>query len=213
AYQYGGKPDDALKAYQQAVALDRNNAAVRYNLGTLHLEQGRLNEAINELTTATVLDPSSTAAFVNLGKAWLRAKRVEEAERAFVSVLRMDPKNVEALNYYGVTLLHRRKAADARAYFNEALKLQPDYSPAVLNQAVLYHHFIVNKTNALERYRQYLSMKPDAAGAAMASEAVRVLQAELQPKVVAVPAPAPATNAPVATNRLVAMTNRPPATQ
>lgn len=208
AYQYAGKPDDAFKAYQQAITLDRNLAPVRFNIGILHLEQGRLNEAINELTTCTVLDPTAHSAHVNLGKAWLRAKRVEEAERAFATVLRADPKNVEALNYYGVTQLHRRKAPDARAYFNEALKLQPDYSPAVLNQAALNHYYIVNKTNALRLYKQYLGMQPDAAGAAAATEAVRVLESELQPKTVAVPVTPTAP-----TNRLVAVTNRQPTLQ
>jgi tetratricopeptide (TPR) repeat protein len=203
AYQYGGQPNEAVRAYQQAITLDRNLPAVRFNLGTLYLEQNRVNEAINELTTATVLEPGSQTAWLNLGKAQLRARRVDEAERSFVTVLRADPKNVEALNYYGVTLLHRRKASEARAYFNEALKYQPDYSPAVLNQAVVFHYYIVNKPQALARYQDYLRMKPDAAGAAAATEAIRVLEAELQPKVVL----APMTNAPVATNRVVAHTN------
>lgn len=208
AYQYGGKPDEAWKAYQEAVKLDRNLAPVRYNLGILHLEQGRLNEAINELTTCTVLDRSAVSAYVNLGKAWLRARRVEEADQALREALKLEPRNVEALNYYGVTLLHRRKATDAREYFNAAVRLQPDYSPAVLNQAILSHYYIVNKTTALAKYRDYLAMKPDAAGAAAAMEAVRVLEAELQPKVVA----APVTNAPVGTNKLVAVQTKPVAT-
>ncbi|HEY6228681.1 MAG TPA: tetratricopeptide repeat protein [Verrucomicrobiae bacterium] len=207
AYQYAGQPNEAVRAYQQAITVDRNLAAVRFNLGTLYLEQNRVNDAINELTTATVLEPGSLAAWVNLGKAQLRARRVDEAERSFVTVLRADPKNVEALNYYGVTLLHRRKASDARAYFNEALKYQPDYSPAVFNQAVVFHYYIVNKPQALARYQDYLRMKPDASGAAAANEAIRALEAELQPKPVVVVA----TNTPTATNRLVAMTNHPSA--
>jgi tetratricopeptide (TPR) repeat protein len=213
AYQYAGKPDEALKAYQEAVKLDRNLAPVRYNLGILHLEQGRLNEAINELTTCTVLDRSNVSAQVNLAKAWLRARRVEEADQALREALKLEPKNVEALNYYGVTLLHRRKASDARDYFNAALRLQPDYSPAVLNQAVLSHYYIVNKSAALAKYREYLAMKPDAAGAATAMEAVRVLEAELQPKTATAPVTTAATNAPslVATNKSVAGNTRPPA--
>jgi Flp pilus assembly protein TadD len=207
AYQYAGAPAEALQAYQQAVALDRNSAAIRFNLGTLHLEQNRVNEAISELTTATVLDPTSLPAFVNLGKAQLRARRIDEAERSFQTVRRADPKNVEALNFEGVVNLHRRKAREATAFFNEALRLQPDYSPAVLNQAVLYHYYIVNKTNALARYRDYLAMKPDAAGAAAATEAIRVLEAELHPKPVVIATP----NLPPATNRASIQTNTPAA--
>lgn len=206
AYQYAGQPNEALKAYQQAVSLDRNLAAIRFNLGTLHLEQNRLDQAMVELTSATVLDKNSVPAWVQLGKAQLRARRVDEAERSFAIVLALDQNNAEALNYLGVVQLHRRKAREAQAYFNASLKNQPDYSPAVLNQAVLFHQYIVNKTNALAKYKEYLAMKTDAAGEAAAKEAVRVLEAELQPKtVVHVP-----TNAPSATNRAVAVaTNRP----
>jgi Flp pilus assembly protein TadD len=101
--------------------------------------------------------------------------------------------------------LHRRKARDAAAYFAAARRLDPNYAPAVLNEAILYHHYIVNKTNALARYREYLSMRPDAAGAAAATESERALEAELYPKPLVV-----ATNAPMTTNRVVAaLTNAP----
>jgi len=118
AFQYAGKPTEAARAYQQSITLDRNMPAVRFNLGTLYLEQNQINEAINELTTATVLDRGNFQAWLSLGKAQLRARRVDDAERSLVEVLRADPKNVEALNYEGVVQLHRRKARDANMYFN-----------------------------------------------------------------------------------------------
>src|SRR5258708_2224742 len=39
AYHGGGRDQEAAKAYQQALALDRNLAAAHFNLGCLHLEQ------------------------------------------------------------------------------------------------------------------------------------------------------------------------------
>src|SRR5262249_22553256 len=147
---------------------------IRFNVGVLHLEQNRLDQAMADLTSATVLDPNLTAAWVQLGKTQLRMRRVDEADRSFAIALQQDPKNVEALNYEGVVQLHKRRARDAMAYFMAALKQQPDYSPAVLNQAILYHHYIVIKTNALAKYREYLAMRPDPAGTAAATEAVRV---------------------------------------
>ncbi len=206
AYQYEGKPAEALKAYQTAVSLDRNLPAIRFNLGNLHLEQGRLGEAISELRTTTVLDPNSTAAWGLLGKAQLRARMVDDAERSFGAALRLNPNDVEALNYAGVAQLHRRKAREAYGYFTAALKQQPDYAPAVLNQAIVFHHYIVNKTNALAKYREYLAMKPDAAGAATAGEAARAIEAELYPR----PLTMAVTNAPVVP---AAVTNRTMAAQ
>ena len=56
AHHHAGEPEEALRAYEQAVTLDRNSPTIRFNLGLLHLEQGRLAEAVSELTTCTVLD-------------------------------------------------------------------------------------------------------------------------------------------------------------
>jgi len=42
AYHGAGRALDAVQAYTQALALDRNLAAARYNLGQLHLDQNNL---------------------------------------------------------------------------------------------------------------------------------------------------------------------------
>jgi Flp pilus assembly protein TadD len=228
AYHHAGQPDEALAAYQQAVALDRNSPAIRFNLGVLHLEQGRIAEAISELTTCTVLDQNSPAAWLHLGKAHLLRKSIDEAQKALETARKLEPKNPETLNYLGVVELHRRRTRDAISFFNAALQEQPDFAPAVLNQAIFYHYYVVNKTNALQKYRDYLGLEPDEAGFARASEAVKQLELETTPRplptVVTNRSVATVTNAPAAptnvfvarlvqTNRPVALvTNKPPAT-
>ena len=52
AYHGGGRGQDAAKAYQQAVALDRNLAAAHFNLGCLHLEQNNVPAALADLKLA-----------------------------------------------------------------------------------------------------------------------------------------------------------------
>lgn len=202
AYHHAGQPNEALAAYQQAVSLDRNSPAIRFNLGVLHLEQGRTAEAISELTTCTVLDPNSAAAWLHLGKAHLLRKSIDEAQKALETARKLEPKNPETLNYLGVVELHRRRTRDAISFFNLALQEQPDFAPAVLNQAIFYHYYVVNKTNALQKYRDYLALEPDEAGFARATEAVKQLELETAPK----PPPTVVTNRPIA-----AITNAPPA--
>lgn len=213
AHQYAGQPVEALRAYQQAVSLDRNLSAIRFNLGNLHLEQNRLEDAIGELTSCTVLDPNNTSAWLLLGKAQLRARKIDDAERVYANVVRLDPNNAEALNYQGVVQLHRRRTQNAKAFFDAALAKQPGYPPAILNQAIYYHYYVINKTNALAKYREYLAMKPDEKGAAAASAAMKALEAEFAPKpvLVAVTNAPPSTNrvAVVVTNSMAPLTNRP----
>src|SRR5688572_16037793 len=67
AYHHAGRSEEAAKAYQQALALDRNLVAARYNLGALHLEQHNLPAAVTELTTFTGLQPASADGWLILG--------------------------------------------------------------------------------------------------------------------------------------------------
>src|SRR6266542_3624448 len=53
AYHGAGRREDAVKAYQQALALDRNLAAAHYNLGCLYLEQNNAPAAVAALTSLT----------------------------------------------------------------------------------------------------------------------------------------------------------------
>ncbi len=59
AYHGAGRPEEAIRAYQRALALDRNLAAARYNLGCVYLEATNLPAAIGELTTFTSLQPNT----------------------------------------------------------------------------------------------------------------------------------------------------------
>src|SRR5436190_1462084 len=105
AYHGAGKVDDAIRAYQKSVSLDRNLAAARFNLGMLFLEQNRNPEAASELTTFTALQPNSMDGWLNLGTAQLRARRLDDAERAFVRAQKLDPNNPEMLDDLGVIQL------------------------------------------------------------------------------------------------------------
>jgi len=50
AYHGAGRFGDAMKAYQQSLALDRNLAAGHFNLGSLYLDQSNLPMAVLEFT-------------------------------------------------------------------------------------------------------------------------------------------------------------------
>ncbi len=49
ALEDGGSPREALKAYEQALAIDPGNADAHYNLSRLHEKAGRKAAAIRHL--------------------------------------------------------------------------------------------------------------------------------------------------------------------
>jgi tetratricopeptide (TPR) repeat protein len=204
AYHGLQQPVKAVEAYQRAIRIHRNIPEPHYNLGMLLLEQHHYPQAIAELSTFVNLKTNSAAGWVKLGTAYLRLKRPDDAERALMQALRIDPKNPEAHNALGLAHVQRKRPREAVQSFNNSLQFDAAYAPAVLNQAIVSDQYFANKQLALERYRAFLSTKPEGATAARVQQAIGRIEAELAPPVaVAATLPQAQTNivtAPAATN-------------
>lgn len=201
AAQAAGQVTNALKAYRQALTLARDKdpetmAEVRHNLGCLHLERGDNSSAESELAAYTLLRPKAVDGWVKLGTAQLRARRLDAAERSFAQALALDRHHTEALNGVGVMMLQKRRPRDAYNYFSAALQSRPQDPTALLNLALVAHHYLNLKPLALQKYREYLALDPKPAQFAAVSGLADKLQAELKPP------PPPVT---LATN--IALTN------
>src|SRR5881394_3435371 len=98
AYHGAGRFGDAMKAYQQSLALDRNLAAGHFNLGSLYLDQGNLPSAVLELTSYTGLQPNAAGGWAKLGTAQTRARLPDPAEKSFRQALKLNPHLPEAWN-------------------------------------------------------------------------------------------------------------------
>ena len=220
AYHGSGQPAVAVEKYQRAIRIDRNLPAPHYNLGVLLLEQNHLPQAVAELNTFVTLQTNSSIGWTKLGTALLRFKRPDDAERAFVQATRIDPKNAEAYNGLGLAHIQRKRPREAMLAFNSALQYRTGYSSALLNQAIIAQQHFGNKQMALERYRAYLSTKPDAKSAAQVQQAVAALEREINgvetAEASAPAAPQPETNAVAsflrsnATTRTVQVASNPP---
>ncbi|HEY1170910.1 MAG TPA: tetratricopeptide repeat protein [Verrucomicrobiae bacterium] len=176
AYHQTGKLEDAAQAYNQALRLDRDLVAVRYNLGTLMLDHGDPARALNEFKTFTLLKPESVEGHVQQGTAHLRLRQWSEAESAFVTAQKLDKSNPEALNGLGLVLLQRQRVRDAATYFNAAIQQDPKFAAARLNLAVIYHQHLTNYPLALTQYRAYLASQPPPADMAEVSSVVKQLE-------------------------------------
>jgi tetratricopeptide (TPR) repeat protein len=82
-------PDEAMKAYAHAIALDPGLAGARVNLGRLHQLAGRVAEAINHYREALREGGDATAAF-NLGTALEELGRRDSAMAAYCQAIQMD---------------------------------------------------------------------------------------------------------------------------
>src|SRR4029077_17222885 len=73
AYHQAGQAADAERAYQRALALNRDLAEARYNLGCLLLEENKLEPAKAELTAYTLRRSNAPEGWLKLGTIQLRS--------------------------------------------------------------------------------------------------------------------------------------------
>jgi tetratricopeptide (TPR) repeat protein len=214
ACQYSGNLPKAEEAYRQALKCDPDLTEAHYNLGCVWLAQDRLDAAKGEFVAYTLRRGNSADGFLMLGAIQLRtnksasvlsrARELEAAESSFNRALQLNPGDPEALNGLGLAKVQRGRPGDLRdaeQYFNDALKQHPGYPPALLNLAILSHQYLRNRQFALEKYREYLALKPAPEEFEAVQAIVSQLAQELNPP--ARPGP-PVSPAPANTNLAVA---------
>ena len=220
AYHQSGHAGEAISAYQRALREDHDSTLpiIHFNLGSLFLEQNKpdsLESARNELTAFTLHEGNSVEGWLKLGTAQSRLGELAPAEKSFNEARRINPQNPEALNNLGVVQMKRNRQREAAGFFSEALKQQTNYGPALLNLAFVSQNYLNNRPLALEKYHEYLALKPRPANWETVNAAAQQLDLEMHPparpptNAVAITNPATNTNAPRATQPPPPVTNPP----
>ena len=201
ACQYSGDATGAERAYQRALMSNPDLVEARYNLGCLWLSQNKFEAARSQFTTYSLRRGNSFEGFLKLGTVQLRlseqhgpqlrSMELAAAEKAFSDAARLAPENPECWNALGIAKLQRARPTEAVQCFNEALKQRSNYAPALLNLAIVSHQYLRDRQGALEKYREYLEVRPLPANA----ETVRgvVTQLEQEPTAPARTAAPPGT--------------------
>ncbi len=196
AYHGNNQAELAFRAYRHALSVDHKLAAPRYNLGCLYLEKNNPEAAIDQLTSYTLLEPRSLNGWLKLAAAYLQSGNHDAAERTYRSILQVNARVPQALNGMGLVQAYRKKPLDALYYFNAALTHDPSYGTAMLNAAVLAHRSLNNRPLALQRYREYLALKPRPANSREVEKIARDIDVAINTPEAESSSPAPATRAP-----------------
>lgn len=116
--------EQAIAAYQAALAVQPDDARVLRALGYLHGERGDRQAAESLLRRALAIAPDAVTWF-NLGYLLDQSGRREEAIAAFREATRLDPKLDRA--WYGMGLAHAAlgRHQEAVAALEQAARLEP----------------------------------------------------------------------------------------
>lgn len=125
AYGHAGRFNDAMKAFERAIALDHTNGLANQNIGTLYLRAGNLAAAEASLRRAIAIDPSLSGAHTTLGVVLSKTGRRQEAIDVWKRAVELEPTEFDALYNLAVELAAAGRVDEARIYGTKYIKFAP----------------------------------------------------------------------------------------
>jgi tetratricopeptide (TPR) repeat protein len=105
AYDIGGRDDDAVNAYEQALQL-KQDASQYDNLGNILARQGKIEDAGKMYEKSAELDPTNAAhAWLNFAIVLYNHGRSKDAAEQANKSIKLDPKNANAWYVLGASLV------------------------------------------------------------------------------------------------------------
>jgi tetratricopeptide (TPR) repeat protein len=149
-YSKQRKPDEAIAAYQRAIAARPNEYAAHQNLAELLRNQNRHNDAIETLRRALRVFPNDGRIYTSLGSLYSLADRHEEAVQAAQAGIRFLPN--EYLAYTNLCRAYNdvNKPEMAIRECNNALRIRPDDGETYFYLARAYD--LAGKPNEATQY-------------------------------------------------------------
>jgi len=122
--------EKALKAFEQAAALDPKFLIAPMNEGIALLNLGRIDPARQFLEQAVKQDPDNPYAWYNLGMLEKNSANAQAAADAFRRVTEIDPNDADTWYFLGASFAQNKQYAEAINAFQSALKLNPLHASA-----------------------------------------------------------------------------------
>jgi len=125
SYDLAGRNDEAINAYQQAIAAKPDNAGYYNNLGNLLARTGKIDDAKTAYTKSAELDPPNAGlAWRNFGISLYQVGRMAEAIEPLQKATQLDPKNAQGWYLLGTCMV-----ADPSIYKTVGDKIEVNPKP------------------------------------------------------------------------------------
>jgi len=135
-YRALNRPDDALAAYRQAVAIKADYAVAHREIGRILITKGDLRGAITSLNTALQISPNDFSTLCELAAAYSQAGNFSEAEDLFTRALRINPSDAQTNYNIATVKLELKKYNEAINHANIAVNANQANSVYVYTLAV-----------------------------------------------------------------------------
>jgi len=162
--EQSGHREDALPAFQRALALEPDSPVVNTSLGQLYAQQGNYTQAIRRFEAVLRSKPYWQPAHFELGKALEATGRKEEAEAHFQQALQNRIHTPEAYTRMGQFCFERRWYDRAATNFIDALRISPADAANHVNLGVCFLE-LGRRAEARVQFAEALRLNPNLADA------------------------------------------------
>ncbi len=161
---HAGQRDEAIRCYQQAIALTPGFPEAHSNLGVVFQQQDRLDAALDCFGKAVALQPDFLNAHYNRGIVLHKLRRLDAAADCYRKALALRPDYAQAHCNLGIVLREQGRLHEAIACFRSAAQQLPELAEAHNNLGVALRE-TKQLAEAEACYRHAIAVKPDYAEA------------------------------------------------
>ncbi len=139
AYLEAGRPEDAMTAFQRAIALNPGTAFAYCKIGWIHYQSGTPQQAIAAFEKAIANDPHYVYSYQGLG--WLYVRKLFDYSRAIDAYergLAANPGDPSLADYLGSTYARMGQMEKALEILEKSAKEQPDQAFVYSTLSYLY---------------------------------------------------------------------------
>ncbi len=158
-YKQSSNYSDAKTLYTSTLRTNPTCWMAHNNLGTILLNENKLDEAAFHYQEALRLDPSLVGPHANLGTIYSKNRTTyNQAVEHFELALKQDPSSATIHNTYGsFLLLIPSEKENAYNHITEALRLEPNYPEAHYNLGLYFSQYSDKQNEALAEYSTALA--------------------------------------------------------
>ncbi len=160
ALRSAGNPEQAIKAYRRALALEPDHVVAHTRLAALLNELGRFESAVTHCQAAIGVLPDFLAARIMLAVALKGADRAAEAAEVWREVIRRQPDRAESYFHLAQELAGLGLVVEALYCHDRAIALEPDNPAFHCGRGYVLMH-LHDAKKAEMAYRKALAISPD----------------------------------------------------
>ena len=167
------KLKDAAKYYDQALALEKDNSALKTRLAQIRLASGETDRALADLESTSGLDKTQYQSDLALISTYMTRKEYDKALVAVATLEQKLPNHPTTYSIKGAVYLAKNDRKTARMYLEKAMSVQANYLPAA---RVLAGLDIDDKNfaAATNRFESILAKEPNNEGALLGLAQVQI---------------------------------------